>query len=325
MIIEKKSLFTKKKVLPVVSFIVLLLGSAHTGILLAGEGPCSIPDTELTVIIDGCDSGVSNDVVEQDCTVSDKITQCAMSAQNHGEFVSCVAHLTNDLKKQGKITGKDKGKIQSCAAKADIPCEECESPAISGEPHRFSFETGTDELSVEIRKVYKYYTATLTPDLNIVEMDKQRNEGIQYLHNHPEAADMLISEASRLDPFDSNNLLVIFHLLGYVNSDAGVNFLFNKVIQSVPEGCVRGTEIGCDDFDLIRSTALEAIGKVRATTGNAQALEKMLDLVGSEDTLIQGHSVKLVYEKGGMSRWRAKRVMYDRLPAGKHYLLYETY
>ena len=96
-------------------------------------------------------------------------------------------------------------------------------------------------------------------------------------------------------------------------------------MQSIPENCVSGNEIGCDDFDLIRSTALEAIGKIRATTGNALAMEKMLDLVGSEDTLLQVHSVKLVYEKGGMSRWRAKRFMYERLPVGKHYLLYETY
>jgi hypothetical protein len=40
---------------------------------------------------------------------------------NHGQFVSCVSHMTNDLKKAGTITGQQKGAIQSCAAQADIP------------------------------------------------------------------------------------------------------------------------------------------------------------------------------------------------------------
>ncbi|MFC2172021.1 hypothetical protein ACFLU6_05240 [Acidobacteriota bacterium] len=44
-----------------------------------------------------------------------------MGADNHGQFVSCTSHVTNDLKKQDYITGADKGAIQSCAAQADIP------------------------------------------------------------------------------------------------------------------------------------------------------------------------------------------------------------
>ena len=46
--------------------------------------------------------------------------QC-LPAKNHGQFVSCVAKLTNSLKKQGLITGAEKGEIQSCAAQADLP------------------------------------------------------------------------------------------------------------------------------------------------------------------------------------------------------------
>ena len=46
---------------------------------------------------------------------------CADDANNHGQFVSCVAQLTNFLKQQGIITGQEKGAIQSCAAQADIP------------------------------------------------------------------------------------------------------------------------------------------------------------------------------------------------------------
>ncbi len=49
------------------------------------------------VIIDGCDSGVENHIFEDGCTISDRIAACAAGARNHGELVSCVAHLTNNL------------------------------------------------------------------------------------------------------------------------------------------------------------------------------------------------------------------------------------
>ncbi len=80
-------------------------------------------DADATVIIDGRDTGVPNAVVDTDnlCTISDLIEDCAESASNHGEFVSCVAHLTNGLKAEGIITGDQKGAIQSCAARAAIP------------------------------------------------------------------------------------------------------------------------------------------------------------------------------------------------------------
>lgn len=80
-------------------------------------------DVDATVIIDGCDTGVANAVVDEDtlCTISDLIVECAAGATNHGDFVSCVAHVTNTLKKAGLISGKEKGAIQSCAAQADIP------------------------------------------------------------------------------------------------------------------------------------------------------------------------------------------------------------
>lgn len=80
-------------------------------------------DADAIVIIDGCDTGVANAVVDEDtlCTISDMIAECAAGATNHGAFVSCVAKVTNNLKKAGVITGAQKGLIQSCAAQADIP------------------------------------------------------------------------------------------------------------------------------------------------------------------------------------------------------------
>lgn len=75
------------------------------------------------VVIDGCDSGVANALDTSTCgsNFMDLIMDCAANANNHGQFVSCVAQLTNDWKKDGLITGAQKGAIQSCAAQANIP------------------------------------------------------------------------------------------------------------------------------------------------------------------------------------------------------------
>ena len=91
----------------------------------SGNGTIVVKDLTVTgclamVTIDGCDTGVVDQVYDG-TTISGKIAECAAAARNHGEFVSCVSHLTNDLVSEGCLTGKEKGKIQRCAAKADIP------------------------------------------------------------------------------------------------------------------------------------------------------------------------------------------------------------
>jgi len=82
---------------------------------------CPNSDINTTIVIQDCDSGVRNTVSSIGCTISDQVMACAPGARNHGQFVSCVASLTNDLMKAGTITGNEKGKIQSCAAQANIP------------------------------------------------------------------------------------------------------------------------------------------------------------------------------------------------------------
>jgi hypothetical protein len=82
------------------------------------------PNTDLlasTVLIESCDTGIPNTAVNAvGCTLADLIDEmidtCADGVKNHGKFVSCVAHETNILKRAKTITGKQKGKIQSCAA-----------------------------------------------------------------------------------------------------------------------------------------------------------------------------------------------------------------
>jgi hypothetical protein len=85
------------------------------------EDACHESDLRAIVIIGECDSGVTNTLFATGCTISDLIAACAEGASNHGQFVSCVADLTNDLKKAGTITGRQKDAIESCAAKAHIP------------------------------------------------------------------------------------------------------------------------------------------------------------------------------------------------------------
>jgi hypothetical protein len=78
-------------------------------------------DLSASVVIGGCNSGVPNTFFLSGCTIKDLINHIAAGAKNHGVFVSGVAQLTNALKKDGIITGAQKGAIQSCAAQARIP------------------------------------------------------------------------------------------------------------------------------------------------------------------------------------------------------------
>jgi ELWxxDGT repeat protein len=72
------------------------------------------------VFVDGCNTGIT-DQLYQGKYITTWIEECADSAENHGEFVSCVAHLTNDHMKAGIISGSEKDAIQICAAQANNP------------------------------------------------------------------------------------------------------------------------------------------------------------------------------------------------------------
>jgi hypothetical protein len=75
-------------------------------------------DTRPTIIIGGNDSGVPNMLFANGCTMADLIAQlAATNSANHGDFVSAVANLTNQWVANGLITGRQKGAIQSAAAK----------------------------------------------------------------------------------------------------------------------------------------------------------------------------------------------------------------
>jgi phospholipase/lecithinase/hemolysin len=73
-----------------------------------------------TVLIGDRDTGVPNLLLDNGFTISDLIAQAAFDAKNHGQFVSSVASITNELKRDGVLSGSQKGTIQSCAAQAVI-------------------------------------------------------------------------------------------------------------------------------------------------------------------------------------------------------------
>lgn len=74
-------------------------------------------DTAATIVIGGIDTGVPNQLFGNGCTMSDLLSDLAEGAANHGAYVSAVSDLTNQWKSEGLITGAQKGKIQSAAAK----------------------------------------------------------------------------------------------------------------------------------------------------------------------------------------------------------------
>ena len=80
---------------------------------------CATGDVRPTVVIDGCDSGVANPLSESGCSLTDSILALRDGAKNHGEFVSQLAKMLNDLVKQGLLSGAEKGSIQSCAARSN--------------------------------------------------------------------------------------------------------------------------------------------------------------------------------------------------------------
>lgn len=70
-----------------------------------------------TIVLGGIDTGVANVVFPGGCTSADQIAAIKAGAGNHGAYVSGVAALTNTWKDASLITGRQKGAVQSAAAR----------------------------------------------------------------------------------------------------------------------------------------------------------------------------------------------------------------
>ena len=98
---------------------VVIIGSVQR-VPLRGIGIAPEPAPLSTIVIGDVDTEIIDNLYEGQL-ISDQIAKCAEEARNHGKFVSCVARLTNELKREGIITKEDKQTIQRCAAQARIP------------------------------------------------------------------------------------------------------------------------------------------------------------------------------------------------------------
>jgi hypothetical protein len=88
------------------------------------EDTCANSDLSVTIVIDGCDTGVANALLPDGCTMADNIAELAGRVRKHGEFVRGVTLLASGWQEEGLITGQEKKRIHKCAAQAAIPGSE---------------------------------------------------------------------------------------------------------------------------------------------------------------------------------------------------------
>jgi hypothetical protein len=91
-----------------------------------GDGVSDIADScansivTQTIFINGVDSGVSNTISVEGCSTADDLYRaCSGDFRNHGQFVSCVAQTTSDMRKLGVITNKERSAIVTAAAQSN--------------------------------------------------------------------------------------------------------------------------------------------------------------------------------------------------------------
>lgn len=82
------------------------------------EDACPFSDTSPTVVIDGCDTGVSNVISESGCSITDEILAAANSAKNYGQFRSWLNHYLSDMMDAGILNKNDAKAIKRCALSA---------------------------------------------------------------------------------------------------------------------------------------------------------------------------------------------------------------
>ena len=82
-------------------------------------GVCAEPDDRPTVVIGGVDSGVPNRSLGGICTINDHILDTE-TWDSHGQFMDHVAEVARLLKKEGVITGKERGAILKAAAQSGV-------------------------------------------------------------------------------------------------------------------------------------------------------------------------------------------------------------
>lgn len=87
--------------------------------LTDSEDACVNSIISTTVVINGVDSGVVNTFNAVGCNIADELAlTCSGEFKNHGQFVSCVAHKSTELRKAGLINNKERSALVNAAAKS---------------------------------------------------------------------------------------------------------------------------------------------------------------------------------------------------------------
>src|SRR5690606_18605196 len=82
-------------------------------------GPCPDPDPRQTVVIGESDSGVPNYALDDGCTINDLVNDDE-AWPNHGAFMRHVRDITDRLRADGVITGRESGQITQAAARSNV-------------------------------------------------------------------------------------------------------------------------------------------------------------------------------------------------------------
>lgn len=90
--------------------------SDHDGL---GDNADPFPnsDTSPSITVGACAVAADNQSAGNGATMNDLLAAAASGARNHGDYVKTVSALANDWNAAGLITGQQKGKITSCAAR----------------------------------------------------------------------------------------------------------------------------------------------------------------------------------------------------------------
>ena len=75
-------------------------------------------NTGTALVVGTCNTGVANWEIGSGTFANDLIAAAKASAANHGAFVKAVSNIADGWKKAGKISGREHGKIVSCAAQS---------------------------------------------------------------------------------------------------------------------------------------------------------------------------------------------------------------
>ena len=91
--------------------------------VLDEDDHCPLSDLDGFVVVGSVTTTINNATIgvnEDGCSIQDLVNECEDNAKNHGQFVSCITQLANDLYKAGVITKQQRDQMKTGAAKSSV-------------------------------------------------------------------------------------------------------------------------------------------------------------------------------------------------------------